>query len=174
MRSAGSSFYEVQQFRKWWFWAILMASTLGILVSYAIAFYQQILKEAPSQTDPMPDQHLILSGIASLTLIALVNALFYYARLEVKIEKYGISYRYFPLIREWRFIPKETIERWEVKSYFPTGYGIRHGLKFKTLNVTGKTGLELTLRERRNLRFGTQRPEELRKAMEQLFNRDEQ
>lgn len=166
-------FYEVQQFRQWWVWLIVAMTTLGILVFNVMAFYHQIGRGVQFGDTPMSDQGLIFFGVFSLIFMAGLVVMFYHARLETRVERYGISYRYFPFICSWRFISKDQITRWAVKSYFPSGYGIRLGFRFTTYNVSGTNGLELILANRRNIRLGTRKPGELRHALEKMTNSEE-
>jgi hypothetical protein len=172
--SAREEFHEIQQFRQWWFWTLMVLIATGMIGVNVIAFYHQIVKNEAFGDKPTSDTGLILVIILSTAIMIAMLVIFYHAKMEVRIERYGISYRYFPFIRSWRFIDKDAIKTWKIKSYLPSGYGIRLGLKFKTLNVSGRTGLELILNERRNIRLGTRRPEEMQLAMEKLFNRKEE
>lgn len=145
----------------------------GIVISIGSIFYQQIIRGIPVGDTPLPDTALILLTIFAPAFMALIAVMMYSSRLETRFERYGISYRFLPFIRSWKFISKESIQQWEVKRYIPPGYGIRFGFKFLTLNVSGTMGLELILHDRKNIRLGTQRPEEVKKAMERMFNPEE-
>ncbi len=172
--SAREYFYEAQQFRQWWFWSIIGITTVGVLLFNVTAFYNQIILGIPYGDKPMSDTGLILFSILSLALTVGLAIAFYNAKLEIRVERYGISYRYLPFIREWRFIAKENIMSWKVGSYFPPGYGITLGFRFTTYNVSGIAGLELKIANRRNIRLGTRKPEELRRALQQMTNSEEQ
>ena len=172
--NAREYFYEAQQFRQWWIWLIVATTTAGVLLFNVRAFYHQIIQGVPFGDTPMSDQGLILFSILSLAFMIALVIMFYRAKLEIRVERHGISYRYFPFIPGWRFIAKDEITRWGIKSYFPSGYGIRLGLRFTTYNVSGTTGLELVLANRRNIRLGTRKPEELRHALEKMTNSEEQ
>jgi hypothetical protein len=164
-------YYEKQQFRQWWLWTLLTGATFGTIVFLATAVYTQLYQGIPFGENPASDHELILATAFFAAVLVVVNVLIYKATLEVKIDRHGIWYRYFPLIPGWRYIDKNEIKSWAVKKYIPTGYGMRFGLAFTTLNVSGRTGLELDLYQRRNLRIGTRRPDEMKKAMEKLLNR---
>ncbi len=171
--NAREYFYEVQQFRQWWIWLIVTMATSGILFFNAMAFYHQIGKGVPFGDTPMSDQGLIIFGIFSLAFMVGLIMMFYHAKLEIRVERYGISYKYFPFIRSWHFVSRDEITHWKVKSYLPSGYGIRLGFRFTTYNVSGTTGLELVLANRRNIRLGTRKPEELRRALQKMTNSEE-
>src|SRR5690606_24655446 len=110
--SAREYFYEAQQFRQWWFWSIIGITTVGVLLFNVTAFYNQIILGIPYGDKPMSDTGLILFSILGLALTVGLAIAFYNAKLEIRVERYGISYRYLPFIREWRFIAKENIMSW--------------------------------------------------------------
>jgi hypothetical protein len=66
-------------------------------------------------------------------------------------------------------IPKEDIEQAYVRTYSPLGefggWGYRMGRKGIAFNVSGDQGLQLVLRDGKQILIGTQRPEELRRVM---------
>lgn len=168
-----TAFYEVQRFRQWWLWVVIGLTTAGMLLFIATAFYNQIILGVPYGDKPMTDEYLIITTIACVAIMIGVVVVMYVAKLEVKVDHHGITYRFTPFIPGWRFIGKEQITEWIVKTYLPPGYGIRPGFRFTTFNTSGNVGLELRLSgKKRRLRFGTQRPEELRAAMESMFNRE--
>src|SRR5690606_38958099 len=98
--------------------------------------------------------------------------LFKVMTLETRIDHFGIHYRYFPFVRSWKTFTARDILAWQVKKYFPLGYGIRWGLGVKTLNVKGNMGLELSFAKGPRLVLGTQKPEEIKLAMLALYNPD--
>ncbi len=168
-----SEFYEVQRFRQWWLWGVIGLTTAGMLLFMATAFYSQIILGVPYGDNPMSDEALIITTIACAGIMIGVAVVMYVAKLEVKVDRHGITYRFSPFIHGWRYIGKDQITEWKVKTYLPPGYGIRLGFRFTTFNTSGNVGLELRLSgKRRRLRFGTQRPDELRTAMERMYNRE--
>jgi hypothetical protein len=46
------------------------------------------------------------------------------------------------------------------------GWGIRYGFKSKAYNVSGNKGLQIVLKNERQILFGSQRHKELEKVME--------
>ncbi len=167
-----NEFYEVQRFRQWWLWALIALTSGGMLLFMATAFYNQIILGVPYGDKPMSDQYLILFTVGSSVIMIGVMVVMYVAKLETKVDRHGISYRFPPFIPGWKFIGREEISEWKITTYFPPGYGIRLGFRFTTFNTSGNVGLELRLSGRKNIRFGTQRPDELRTAMENMLNRE--
>ena len=169
-----SEYYEIQRFNQPFIWVLLGCSVAGMIVFNVIMFYRQIIQGELVGDTPIPNEGLLLYIFFSTILMILIVLLFLKARLEIRVTKYGIHYRYFPLIRNWKYIDRDHITKWEVKKYFALGYGLRFGFRFLTIRIRGNFGLELTLANKPNIRLGTQRPEELRKAMEKLINRREE
>jgi len=109
----------------------------------------------------MSDEGLIAFTLFNVTLMAVMLMVFFSSVLEVKVDKMGIVYRFFPLIRTERRIAREDIQHYEMKKYFLRGYGIHYNLRGdKTINVKGTAGIEITTHNGKRLLLGTQRPEE--------------
>ncbi len=154
---------EVQQFRQVWIWAIVIA--IAGLVWYASA--RQILLHRPFGDRPMPDILLVIFwfifGIG-------LPALFLFGKLVTEVRDDGIYIRYFPLHRCFRKIALKKLKGYEVRTYRPIleygGWGIRFGLKGKAYNVSGNRGVQLELTNGKRLLIGSQRPEELWRAIQ--------
>jgi hypothetical protein len=165
-------FYEEQRFNQWWLWLVIILVTLVMIGMAAHGLIVQIGREQPVGDKPMPDTGLIIFSVLAVIIASGIIWVLVVARLEIKIDKWGVHYRYAPFISQWRFIPKQDIEAWKVGRYFAGGYGIRLGLRYTTYNVKGFIGLALKLRNQRNIRLGTQKGEAIQSAMEQLFKKE--
>jgi len=155
-------FTETQRFRQLWVWALLLV--LGLLFGWAII--QQIILGIPWGNNPASDTGLILFSLIPFGIVAL----FLMAKLETRIDRRGVSYRFFPVHRKWREIEWEMISRAYVRQYKPIsefgGYGIRFGIKgIRAYNVSGNRGLQLELKDGKKLLIGTRKPEELAKHL---------
>ena len=167
-------YYEIQRFNQPLMWVLLACSTGGMVVLNVIMFHRQLIKGERFGDTPMSDEGLLIYIFFSTILMIAIVLLFLKARLEIRVSRHGIHYRYFPIIRNWKYIDRGSIMKWEVKKYFSVGHGLRLGFRFLTIKIRGNVGLELTLAGKPNIRLGTQRPEELRNAMEKLINRREE
>ena len=159
---ASGYFTETQRFRQLWIWALLT----GLLVLFIWAFVQQIILGIPWGNNPASDTGLILFCLIPLGIVVL----FLIARLETRIDRMGISYRFLPFHRKWRLIEWSTVGRAYIRKYNSIaefgGWGIRFGLKGgKAYNVSGNHGLQLELKNGKKLLIGTRKPEELSKHL---------
>jgi hypothetical protein len=157
---ASEYFTEKQRFRQFWVWALV----LGLLGLFVWAFVQQIIFGIPWGNNPASDTGLILFSLIPLG----IAVLFLVARLETRIDRKGVSFRFIPFHRTWREIDWKMISRAYVRYYKPLsefgGYGIRLGLKSgKAYNVSGNQGLQIELKNGKKLLIGTRRPEEMAK-----------
>ncbi len=159
---ASGYFTETQRFRQLWIWALLT----GLLVLFIWAFVQQIILGIPWGNNPASDTGLILFCLIPLGIVVL----FLIARLETRIDRMGISYRFLPFHRKWRLIEWSTVGRAYIRKYNSIaefgGWGIRFGLKGgKAYNVSGNHGLQLELKNGKKLLIGTCKPDELSKHL---------
>lgn len=94
-------------------------------------------------------------------------------RLETRIDREGIHYRFFPVHRKQRTILWDQVETITVREYSPIreygGWGIRisprNGL---ALNVGGRMGIQLELTNGKRILLGTQKAEEAARIIKLL------
>ncbi|MCF8234309.1 MAG: DUF6141 family protein [Bacteroidales bacterium] len=160
-------FKEKQRFNHWWIIAIVTIVT-GL---WLWAFIQQIILGIPFGTRPAPDLALIII----LVLVLIPVLIFAFHSMHTEIRSDGIYYRLAPIMRSKK-IKTEDITEWHLRKYKPVrefgGWGIRFSFRkkgSKTYNVKGKSGLQLKLDSGKKILIGTQKPEEIEKAMEKLL-----
>jgi len=125
--------------------------------------------------NPAPNAVVILIGIFPVLGILL----FRYMTLETKIDESGIYYRFSPFQKKYKIIKPDDLARFEVKKYKPVreygGWGIRYGSTKNgdAYNVKGNMGVLFEFKKGRKFMLGTQNPEAIRSALNQLmdFNR---
>ena len=158
-------FREVQPFRQLWIWVIVVA--IASLIWYALV--QQLLLGSPVGENPMPDLVLVIFW---LVFGIGFPALFVSSRLVTEVRIDGIYIRYIPFHRSFRRIGFEQMRRHEVRTYRPLaeygGWGIRYGFKGKgrAYNVSGNRGVQIELSNGKRLLIGSQRPEDLVRAIQ--------
>jgi hypothetical protein len=155
-------FREVQRFRQWWLWLILIPGP-GIL---SFNTYRQLMlgkqfgKNAPPNT--MLFVLWLLIGIG-------VPVLFYAARLVTEVRADGIYARFIPFHRSFLRFPWNAIKKCEARTYRPIreygGWGIRIGFSGRAYNVSGNRGLQLELHDGKRILIGSQRTEEFLDAV---------
>ena len=99
---------------------------------------------------------------------------FYVMKLKTEVRNDGLHIHFYPLIK--RVIRFEEILRSDVRTYRPIreygGWGVRSGLG-KTgaaYNVSGNRGVQLALSNGKQLLVGSQKPEELAKAIQNVIH----
>ncbi|MCY0967482.1 hypothetical protein [Chryseobacterium wangxinyae] len=150
-----SNFYEIQRFRQWWLWLILIF-ILGITIYNII------------------DNHEYFSTgelIASAAVTAIVFILFFMIKLETKIDDLGIQVRFFPFHLQYRYFPWKKIKKVSIRSYSPIteygGWGLRFGMfgRGKAYNISGNIGLQLVFKDGKKLLIGTQKSVEMKQFL---------
>jgi len=171
---------EVQQFRQSWVWALLLASILIELIVMAIFAYgmvKQLAYGQPWGDRPMSDSSLALVGglvILQCVVVGVGLPLFFRAlKLITEVNADGLHVRFYPLTR--RTIEFFDIRHCEARTYNPVleygGWGIRWGRKGTAYNVSGDRGVQLELRNGRRLLIGSQRADELARAIQAEMQR---
>jgi hypothetical protein len=142
---------------------ILLMGGVSIMVYYGSV--SQWVTGVPFGDKPLSDLGLLFPVI----LISVVNLGMFAGGLSTKIDGEGIKVKFTP------FIWKEKMYRWDdlaevkVREYRPLaeygGWGVRGFGKNRALNVSGKTGLQLVLKDGSKMLIGTQQS----KAMEEFL-----
>jgi hypothetical protein len=160
-------FKEEQRFRQMWIWMLLIA----LSSIWVWELVQQVFMGIPFGNKPSPDLVIILTGIFPLLAIILFRML----TLETIIDEEGVAYRFKPFQRKPRLIKTADIVRFEVKKYSPLkdygGWGIRYGSpkNGRAYNVSGSQGVLFELKNGKRFLLGTQKPSEIRSALERLL-----
>jgi len=157
-----SLFTETQHFRQKWLWFLL----IPIIVIMWWVFYQQIIVGIPFGTNPGPDS--LVWGLFVVFGLGL-PWLFYALRLTTNVGPEYLWIRFFPLSS--RRIDYRDIDRFYAREYKPIaeygGWGIRwspdRGMAY---NVSGKVGVQIHLKNGKQLLIGSQRSEELVLSLE--------
>jgi hypothetical protein len=140
-----------------------------VIALFAYGMFQQLVLRQPWGDRPLSDDILIVNSILIISVMIIMLLVFFNSVLEVVVDRGSISYRYFPLIRSWRRIEKETIHSFEIKTYYMKGYGIHRDLRGnKTINVKGHVGIELTMLDGKRLLLGTQKPGDFLDALNKM------
>jgi len=164
-REKGSSpiYREVQQFRQ--VWILVIVSALSGLVWYAAVM--QLLLHRPMGSSPMTDIMLVIFWfILGIGLPALL----FFSRLVTEVRDDGIYIRFFPFHRTAHRLAFTEVKQYEVRTYSPIreygGHGIRYGSNGKAYNVSGDSGVQIELLNGERLLIGSQRAEELWRAIQ--------
>ena len=154
-------FKEVQRFKQWWLWSLLVGITLIPL----IGIYQQIIMGKPFGNKPMSDAGLIVFAFIMLLFLYW----FYSLKLTTRIDEKGIYFYFFPLVK--RSYAWNEVANAEVVRYGYVGWGIRFGSKYGTVyNTQGREGLAVELKNGKKFVIGSAKSKELQLVVEHYQN----
>ena len=150
-------FVEEQRFKRWILLAVLVIPILGGIIP--IVF----VKNSIATIDEESFWGLTITFIVIILVFLLILSI----RLHTKISEQGIYYQYFPIHFSQKFIPWKELKGCTVIKYNSFtkfgGYGFRRSL-FKNngiaMNVGGKFGVQLILKNGKRILIGTQKEQE--------------
>ncbi len=170
-------FREVQRFRQWWLWAIVLGSTLPVAAVLAYGMIMQLLLKREwfgSFGSGEPDAELLVGGAIGIAITLLVLCLFWRTRLITEVRTGGLYVRFVPFHFSFKRIGLEQATSIEAVTYRPIlrygGWGIRWARGGKAYNVSGNRGVRLSFASGRHLLIGSQQPGELARAIESISN----
>jgi len=159
-------FSETQRFTQWWLRALL-AGINGMLM---YGMVKQFIFREPFGDKTASDAELaIISG-----LMFLLTYFFLRLRLETRIKKDGIYYKFKPFHGTYRFNAWDNLRQCYVRKYSPIleygGWGLRLGMygKGTAFNVSGNMGLQLKLSNNKKILLGTQRADEITELLNRI------
>ena len=152
---------DTQRTKPWWVWGLVLG--LGAL-AWA-TFVAQVGMGREVGPRPAPDWGVwLVAGVIGVGLPALVASL----RLTFEVDDRELRCRFRPLMR--RRVPLDRIASAEVRDYRPIleygGWGIRWAPRRGWVySLSGDRGVQLVLTDGRRLLLGTDRPEQLSRAI---------
>lgn len=162
------TFREVQKFRQRFLWILLLITDLLTLIFFGYGMFKQLILGQAWGSRPMPDSGLIIVGLSTILLLSILTYAFYRMQLVTEVRNDGLSISFLPL--RTQLIPYSHIKTCKALTYHPIreygGWGIRYGRKGKAYNVSGNRGVQLEFIQGKPLLIGSQRPEELAKAIQ--------
>jgi hypothetical protein len=160
-------FSEKQNQTMKWIWFLLNILALVFIV----AAVQQIVFNKPFGTNPAPDWAYLLI----LFIISFFHYMLWSSNLKTEITDEHISFEYRPFIRKPRVIKWDDVDNCYVRIYSPIkeygGWGWRTAFTRdggKAYNVKGKIGIQLELKNGKNILIGTQKSKEAEKALKSI------
>lgn len=161
-------FEEEQRFDQPWLWVLLALASLSSCGALVYGLFTQLVSGIPWGDHPMSDGSLLLLTLFVLMINALMMWIFAKARLETRVDREGVHFRYFPFVPKWHTIAANTITHFEIRKYLLRGYGVRYGLDgVKTFNVKGRYGMLLQFNNKKRM-IGTQLPEAFESALHRM------
>jgi len=147
-------FVEEQRFKKWIIASLIILPLVGGIIPLIL-----VENDFPTFNSEGFWGLVILSIIVLLVLMLLLSI-----KLSTKINEQGIYYQYFPIHLTQKFISWQAIESYYLTKNYPFnkfgGYGGYKVSLFKnkgtTMNVGGKYGIQLILKNGKKILLGTQ------------------
>lgn len=148
-------FVEVQKIDSIWPLSILAVTLVGNWVLYFVLHHD--------------DLNFFYLSIASAGLLSLfISSL----KLSTEITESSISYKMFPFHFDWKDLPLKEVEKLEVRIFKPLqeyrGWGNRIGKSGRAYTIKGTNGLQITLKNNEKILIGTNKPEELKKVLQNV------
>ena len=143
---------EKQRFRQWWIWVLILPTPVICLWG----IIQQIILGIPFGNAPADDLFLILIAVVFGVGLPLFM---YMVGLDTEVTGSEVRIRFRPIHRNWVRYNFDQIEDVQVHNYNPIrdygGWGIRYGSLGKAYNVSGNTGVLVTLKNRSRVLIGS-------------------
>lgn len=172
-------FYEEQRFNRKWRWVIILVSLFALIVPFSYGIYSQEVLDKPFGNKPMSTEGLLILGIISILILALVFWFVLRSRLITKITMDAIFVRYPPIINKWEKIVPQEIKSFKVRNYKAYREFGGHGMKKRnkkfgqSYTVSGNVGLQLHFKNGKKLLIGTQRKRAMEYAIGKIFQYEE-
>ncbi|MGB1242591.1 MAG: hypothetical protein ACPG49_08720 [Chitinophagales bacterium] len=141
---------------------------LAVITLLTSAFFIQLAIQTPYDKTAV-----ILGGLISVGYLAGIT--FYLWRLQLKtvINSKKIKFRYSPLHAKKQTIKTKEIEDYQVvKTPFLaklSGWDVQFSTREQVYSLSGRTGLELRLKDGQQIFIGTQKPIVLKNALDKVF-----
>lgn len=165
-------FTEVQRFRQLWIWLLTIISAVAML-----GIVGGLVVQRDFATLWQESHAGMIVSIMAMILVALgLPILFYATKLITEVHPDGIYVRFVPFHLSYRKMLFADLKSYEARAYSPLGeyggWGIRYGAGGKrnmAYNVSGNRGVQLEFKDGRRLLIGSQKPDELVRAIDAAF-----
>jgi len=171
-----SAYYkESQKFTQIWIWILLAVTIVPAAGFMTYGLLSQLLTGVPWGDEPISDVGLTIMTVLIWVILGGIFVILLSAELKFEIRDKAIYYRFTILSPKLKKVKLEDLENWQVRKFgfFEYGgYGVRHKIRKTTaFIVSGRMGLELNLKSGKTIMIGTQKPEEVKKAMQNEWDR---
>lgn len=165
-------FRETQHMHQWWILLILLLSDIPVIGIFGWGIYQQIILGRPWGDNPMSNVALVINSLLATLIVTAAFALIIVSHLITEVRRDGLYIRYYPFHLSWRKISLSNVARIEARTYDPLGeyggWGIRGLARHRAYNTSGNLGVRIDYLDGANILIGSQKPEELLKAIESI------
>lgn len=155
------SFREVQRFRQWWVWLLLLCAN-GLPLTLLMLRFQELLKGSGETVE-----YIVLS--LGCLVVMVVTVLMLLTRLDTVIDRERISVRLYPFHLDYRTFKRKEVTACELRKYRPIaeygGWGLRGTANNKAYSISGDHGIQLTFTNGNRLLIGTSMPQTAKEAL---------
>ena len=163
-------FVEKQWFNQWWLHLLTTIPCFGFLIYVCFKWFlheHSVDKVGPYDYD---------SQILVIVLLVATLLLIFMFKLYIEIDEKGIQYKFFPFHRTMKLITWNEIENCQTRTYRPIseygGWGYKIGMGGTAFNVKGNQGIQIKLKNGKNILLGTQKPKEAQLVINKYFNNE--
>ncbi|MBN1124960.1 MAG: hypothetical protein JXA82_08130 [Sedimentisphaerales bacterium] len=158
--------YEHTQRGGWAFWAVVAAT-----VSIAVMFTSLLATTSSGDQDEVV-VYWILLGIEIFSVVLLGAAATMMHSLTVRVDDRQILVRFGGGVWRKRFDLLEIVSARPVRNHWLYGWGVHWGSFGWLYNIAGFDAVELTFRNGKHARIGTDEPDELTWAIQSQIKRN--
>ena len=109
-------FQEEQKNNQHWMIIVLLVSMFAAVTPLVYGIYSQEVLHVPFGDKPVSTGALAAIGLGVIALVAAVNYLIINMTLKVKVTTEAIWVSFPPLIRKWKKITPDLIEKFEINN----------------------------------------------------------
>jgi hypothetical protein len=146
----------------------LMTSWVAVLIGFSMLMSTGVVLMVSFTSNEMGMGFTFLL----LGIMALLFALFYFAKLEIVIDQVGVQWRWFPIHRTFRKLQWEEIDVAWIRKYNALkeygGWGVKGTRKNRAFNISGNQGLQLVLHTGRKILLETKHAHAMQAALDSL------
>jgi hypothetical protein len=161
MDNKGLVFKEVQHFRQWWVWAILVVTLLAMCAVGVSGYLKGGVNEG----------ELMAMGIGA-GLLFILMIYFWILRLHTDVNETGIRVKFAPFPMAEKQFDWSAMNKCYIRQYSPIGeyggWGLKGTSKNRAYNISGNEGLQIVFNDGRKVLIGTQKSEELTAVLYKL------
>ena len=160
-------FHEQQKFASWVYLVVLTSVILSLSI-VGFAMKEEYVKGNP------PDKGDYISLLIVLAIAIVFMILFMFLKMQTMVSSDSLYVRVFPFQIRYRKFTSQQISEAYYRRYRPImeygGWGIRYSLKHgRAYNARGNEGLQLILMDDKKILIGSQKAEELEKAVKHII-----
>jgi hypothetical protein len=159
------SYHESQKFNYTWAWLVLLFSSCLTFALIGLGIENNILSGEEFGTIPITDIAIIIlfSSLIIFHIGFLIFLLF--SKLTIHIDSVGVHFCFFPFHQSMQTLTWDMIYKFHLRDYNANqeygGHGIKYGRMGSCYTVKGKVGLQLYLKNGKEILIGTQDPGKL-------------